>query len=240
MSIREVVRVRSFAEADYEAFARILILCIPTRPTTAENERGLDEDTPAQYRHQRWTAEDESGVLGVCEYQQNHRTRPDCYLLRLIVDPGQKGRGIESKLFGECTKALFELGAREFRTTIPFNAPDVLAFFRGSGLLRDERFSPDAPRSRHLSHEGMGAEDCSRCRSGVSHSSALRSSQDGRWEDRALELASGGIGRHTDGFFAGRRESRSVLPSCGRASGSPSRYILRLRYWRRVVRELWN
>jgi mycothiol synthase len=134
MKDRQIARVKAFEEKDYEELARILTLCIPARLTTAENERRLDEETPVQYRHRRWTAEDNSGVLGFCEYSQNHRTAPDCFMLRLIVDPGQWGRGIETELFEECMVALSELDAREFRVMVNSHEANALAFFTGRGF----------------------------------------------------------------------------------------------------------
>lgn len=134
MSDRAIARVRTFAEEDYGELARILTLAIPGRPATAESERRLDEGTPAQYRCGRWTAEDSFGVLGFCEYQQNHRTPPDCYVLRLVVDPDQRGRGVEAELFGECMDALAALGAREFRTTVSSHDPGALEFFADRGF----------------------------------------------------------------------------------------------------------
>jgi mycothiol synthase len=134
MSETEIACVRAFAEEDYGELVRILMLANPARLATVESERRLDEDTPAEYRRRRWTAEDGTGVVGFCEYQQNHRTPPDCYLLRLVVDPCRRGRGVESELFGECMDALRALGAREFRTMISSDNTDALAFFRDRGF----------------------------------------------------------------------------------------------------------
>lgn len=126
--------IRPFAANDYDAFAAIQNAIYPQHPTTADDERAGDADTPADRHRARWVIEDAAdGVVGVVEYRQREPTSSE-YKLELFVHPSHQGRGHGKRLYAHVIDRLRELQA----TTLL--ADEVKEDLRGVRFLAERGF----------------------------------------------------------------------------------------------------
>jgi len=131
--------IRPFEETDYEEVARLNSIFTPEYPeTAADTRRGAEIVAQNPGRYQCWFIAEEAGSRSVVAWGGLTHTfsnfHPDMYYVRVVVEPGHRGRGIGLDLY----RALEKVAAGRNATRLWSNAreddPSSVRFLERQGF----------------------------------------------------------------------------------------------------------
>ncbi len=136
--------IREFADADFDAFARIRQRTSPgTASTAAELRHLLNSLGAAGFLHRRFVAWDRpaQAVVGYASIeQQEGNYHPRKYWAQVSVDPDHQGRGVGSALFARLEREARSLDALALWASVSEAEVRGVRFFHDRGFIEQRRF----------------------------------------------------------------------------------------------------
>lgn len=127
--------IREFVPADYAAITKIFQLIQPEDGWEESDFREEDDTRPDHCKHQKWVAEVDGTVVGVCLYDQRANTyHPQKFWLDGGVLPEHRKQGVGTALLDRTFKDLEPFEPKEAITASGENTPDVIEFLVKRGF----------------------------------------------------------------------------------------------------------